>query len=241
MATEKKTNSTTGIRRFLATHEMRYIVKEAYGGAMKIKKAFKVALADGEHWVYFNYDTPNVATPTEVSKDLFKTMEEAKARAAEKKAAKEKKKAAEEKEQMKKLQIVTDFFRHLNVWDMEDPENRKDIKDEYKKPVSDIVRIYNRLDVENRQDDSEYASLLEDYIRTGSIRSQARTFHKSQVVQVRYGDTSAVEVELSNGTKITPANWNVTRLIRFVFGNTGYWFCPNVKFPKDGRDKVVEQ
>lgn len=234
MATEEKTNSTTGIRRFLATHEMRYIVKEVFGGAMKIKKAFKVALADGEHWVYFNYDTPKVATPTEVSKDLFKTMEEAKVRAAEKKAAKE-------KEHIKKLKMVTDFLRNLSVWDMEDPENRNSIKDEYKELVSDIVFKYSRLSVGQRQDDSEYASLLEDYIRTGSIRSQARTFHKSQVVQVRYGNTSAVEVELSNGTKITPANLNVARLIRCIFGDTRYWFCPNVIFPKGGRDKVIEQ
>ena len=241
MATEKKTNSTTGIRRFLATHEMRYIVKEAYGGAMKIKKAFKVALADGEHWVYFDYDKPKVATPTEVSKDLFKTMEEAKARAEEKKAAKAKKEAAEAEERIKKIQMVTDFFKHLTVWDMEDPKDRGSIKDEYKELVSSIVSIYNRLSVAQRKDDSEYASLLEDYIHTGSIRSQARVFHKSQVVQVRYGNTGAVEVELINGTKITPANWNVARLIRSVFGSTVLWFCPSVIFPKGDRDKVVEK
>lgn len=241
MATEKKTNSTTGIRRFIATHEMRYIVKEAYGGAMKIKKAFKVALADGEHWVYFDYDTPKVATPTEVSKDLFKTIEEAKARAEEKKAAKKEKEAKIAEGKKKKLKDVTAFLSHLSVWDMEDPNDRNNFKEEYKELVERIVTMYSNMSYCQRNDGSEYIVLLENYIRTGSIRSQALSFQKSQVVSVKYGKDGSIEVLLSNGMRITPKNHNVARLIKLVMGESGGWTYNYITYPKDDHDKVEDK
>lgn len=242
MATEKKTSSITELKRFIRTHEMWYLVYASYGKRVCIGKAFKVTLDGSEHFIHFSYgESPELVNSSDVKKNLFATREEAKARAEEMRTAikdEEAKKSAEKKEKIKEAK---DFLDELHVWDMQDPKDDHKIRDEYRGLVDKIVYLYSRLRPDQRQDDSEYARLLENYIWTGSIRSQARTFHKSQVVQVRYGDTNAVEVELSNGTKITPANWNVARLIRCVFGSPGCWSYPDVQFPNNGRDKVEEK
>lgn len=242
MATEKKTSSITELRRFIRTHEMWYLVYASYGKRVRIGKAFKVTLDGSEHFIHFSYgESPELVNSSDVKKNLFRTKEEAKARAEEMRTAIKDMEAKIAEEKKEKIKKVTDFLGKFSAWDMQDPENRGDIKDEYKELISDIVRIYKHLSVENRQDDSEYARLLENYIRTGSICSQALLFPKSQIASVKCGKEGSVEVCLTNGMRITPKNKNVARLIKVVMGSSGGWEYNSIMYPEGDHDKVVEK
>lgn len=240
MATEKEKSTIKEIKRFIRMNEMRYLV-HASCDSVYVRKAFKVALNDADHWVYFRYGTsPEVATPTEVKKRLFATMEEAKAKAEEMRAAIKERKAKEAERKKAKINEVTDFLNRLSVWEMEN-RNDRDIKDEYKALVERIVELYGCLRYIQRRDISEYVELLENYIRTGSICSQALSFPKSQIASVKYGKEGSVEVCLTNGMRITPKNKNVARLIKVVMGSSGGWEYNSIMYPEGDHDKVVEK
>lgn len=235
MATEKKANTFEELRKFIMTHEMRYLVMEECN-AVVIKKAYRIVLEDGEHFVRFRYSTiPVVLTQTEVKKYLFKTMEEAKAKAKEMREARE----AKKKKGIENVREALAYMDSLSYYDVVDDNRRT--REEYRDIVMSIDHLYNRYMPNDSNDQYNYIKVLENYIRTGSITTQGISFPKQQVVSVKYGKDYSVEIELANGMKIIPASSQVAKLVKLLFGNGDGWTFNNVVYPKDGRDKVVEQ
>lgn len=222
------------LRKFIMTHEMRYLVREE-GGVMAIKKAYRIVLEDGEHFVRFRYSTiPVVLTQTEVKKYLFKTMEEAKAKAKQMKEARE----AKKKKDIENLREALAYMESLSYFDV--VEDNRRTREEYRDIVISIDRLYNRYMPNDSNDEYNYIRVLENYIRTGSITTQGISFQKQQVVSVKYGKDGSVEIKLTNGMTIIPASRQVTRLVRLVMGDTlDGWHYTNVSFPRGDRDNVT--
>ena len=230
---EKKLDINTELRSFIKENEMRYFVFNDCGKIF-IKKAFKVTLRDKDYFVRFSYGfRPYVLTTNEVKNYLFKTMEEAKAK-AEQLRAEQRKKAQKDKE---KIDEVTEFLSKTFLWDMK--EDNK-IKDEYKEFVNNIIRLYECTSYLS-DSDRGYISILENYIRTGSIYSQAMSFRKESVVRVKYGRDGSVALTLTNGMEITPASDKVARLVKLIFGGAcDSWYNKSVSYPGIDHDKIVQ-
>ena len=92
-----------------------------------------------------------------------------------------------------------------------------------------------------KDDEQTYLKLLENYIKNGTIYTQAMSFRKEHVVSVKYGEYGAVQIELVNGTTIIPKSNGVTNLIRTIFGDRlDTWSYEDVKEPTDKYDKIKE-
>ena len=230
-----KANTFEELRKFIMTHEMRYLVREECN-AVVIKKAYRIVLEDGEHFVRFRYSTvPVVLTQTEVKKYLFKTMEEAKAKAKQMKEARE----AKKKKDIENLREALAYMESLSYFDVVDDNRRT--REEYRDIVMSIDHLYNRYMPNDSNDQYSYIKVLENYIRTGSITTQGISFPKQQVVSVKYGKDGSVEIELANGMKIIPASMQVAKLVKTLFGNGDGWTFSKVNFPKGDHDKVEEK
>lgn len=223
------------LRKFIMTHEKRYLVREECD-VIAIKKAYRIVLEDGEHFVRFRYSSePVVLTQTEVKKYLFKTMEEAKAKAKQMKEARE----AKKKKDMENLREALEYMESLSYFDVVDGNRRT--REEYRDIVKSIDNLYNRYMPNDCNDQYDYIRVLENYIRTGSITTQGISFQKQQVVSVKYGKDDSVEIELTNGMKIIPASRQVARLVKLLFGNGDGWTFSEVVYPKGDHDNVTEK
>ena len=223
-------------RDFIRQHEMRYFVRE-----MNIHKAFKVTLeGKGEYWVRFSYGmSPEVLTERD-KKTLFTTMAEAKALVEKRRAEKKKKEEKAKADKKKRLEITIDFLKRTRWWDMKTGygDNAK-IKPEYEPLIKEVKDIYEDLpDKAKERAEEAYIDNLTRYIRTGMFYSQGMAFSKEQVVSVKYGNDGSVQIELSNGVKITPASPAVSALIKVVFGESDSWSYTNISYPEGNKDDI---
>ena len=213
------------LRDFIKSHEMRYFVEHSdYSDQTHIKKAFKVEIDNNEYWVHFaNGDRPEIKD----ERILLKTMDEAKAE-----ARKWRERKKEETAQYKaRMDDVAGFLNDFSWIDYYDWNNREMLpKGE---PLAEAVRrAYMSMPSKERDDNNIYIRLLENYIKHGTIYTQALAFRKEHVVSVKYGEDRSVEVELTNGMTIIPKSSAVTNLIKVLFGGKlDSWSYEDVKAP----------
>lgn len=229
-------DKTKQLRDFIKSHEMRYFIEyTGYSGQVHIKKAFKVEVNGNEYWVHFAYSNrPEIKD----ERILLKTMDEAKAKAQKvrEKHQREKKEAAAKKQAM--LEDVTKFLESFSWYDYQNWRT-KEIKPQAQPLVGVIKKVYGNMPRKEKDDELAYIELLENYIKHGTIYTQALSFRKEHVVSVKYGEYGAVEVELINGTTIIPKSSSVTNLIKTIFGNRlDSWSYDNVEEPKDKYDQM---
>ena len=224
------------LRDFIKSHEMRYFVEHSdYSGQTHIKKAFKVEYNNNEYWLHFVYgDRPTIMD----ERILLKTMEEAKAKAMKwrDEYQREKKEAADKRKE--RMQDVVNFLNNFSWFDYK-VWNTQEIKPKGQ-PLADAIRkVYEDMPRREKDDEQTYINLLENYIKTGTIYTQAMSFRKEHVVSVKYGEYGAVEIELTNGTTIIPKSNAVSNLIKTIFGGRlDTWSYNNVKEPTDKFDKI---
>ena len=231
-----KESKTKKLRDFIKSHEIRYFVAHSnYSGQTYIKKAFKVEINNNEYWVHFAYgDRPEIKD----ERILLKTMGEAKAKAQKwrDEHQQEKKEAADKRKA--RLEDVTKFLNDFSWYEYQD-WNSEEIKPKGQPIAEAIKRVYANMPRREKDDEKTYINLLENYIKHGTIYTQAMTFRKEHVVSVKYGEDGAVEVELINGTTIIPKSNCVTNLIKTIFGNRlDMWSYNDVKEPTDKFDKI---
>lgn len=227
---------TKQLRDFIKSHEMRYFVEHTgYSNQTHIKKAFKVVINGNEYWVYLAYgNRPEIKD----ERILVKTMEEAKAKAQKwrEQYQKEKKEAAAKKQAM--LEDVTNFLNSFSWYDYRDWD-KEEVKPKAQPFAKAIKQVYGNMPRIDKDDELTYIELLENYIKHGTIYTQALSFRKEHVVSVKYGEYGAVEVELINGTTIIPKSNSVTNLIKTIFGKRlDSWSYNDVKEPKDKYDQM---
>ena len=225
------------LRDFIKSHEMRYFVEHSdYNGQTHIKKAFKVEINNAEYWVHFSYgDRPEIKD----ERILLKTMDEANAKAQKwrDEYQRKKKEAADKHKAM--LEDVTKFLNKFSWFDYSSWDNHE-IKPKGQPIAEAIKRVYENMPRREKDDDETYIKLPENYIKNGTIYTQAMSFRKEHVVSVKYGDEcGAVEIELINGTTIVPKSKAVTNLIKTIFGGRlDTWSYGDVKEPTDKYDKI---
>ena len=232
-----KESKTKQLRDFIKSHEIRYFVEHYYSGQTHIMKAFKVEINNNEYWVYF---AGGARPEIKDERILLKTMEEAKAKAQKLRDEhqQKKKKAADKRKAM--LEDVTKFLNDLSWYDYRDWPS-EEIKPKGQPLAEAIKRVYASMPRTNKDDEQTYINLLENYIEHGTIYTQAMSFRREHVVSVKYGEDGAVEIELINGTTITPKSNAVTSLIKTIFGERlDTWSYNNVKEPTDKFDKIEE-
>ena len=123
-----------------------------------------------------------------------------------------------------------------NIYNMDCLEGMKQIPDG---SIDAVICDLPYGVLNEKADEQTYIDLLENYIKHGTIYTQAKSFRKEQVVSVRYGENGAVEVELVNGTTIIPKSNAVTNLIKTIFGHRlDTWSYSDVKEPTDNFDKI---
>jgi hypothetical protein len=167
-------------------------------------------------------------------------MEEAKAKAQKLRDEhqQKKKKAADKRKAM--LEDVTKFLNDFSWFDYTD-WNSHEIKPKGQPFAEAIKLVYANMPRTEKDDEQTYINLLENYIEHGIIYTQAMSFRKEHVVSVKYGEDGAVEIELINGTTITPKSNAVTSLIKTIFGERlDTWSYNHVKEPTDKFDKIKE-
>ena len=226
------------LRDFIKSHEMRYFVEHSdYSGQTHIKKAFKVEINNNEYWVYFCYgDHPEIKD----ERILLKTMEEAKAKAQKLRDEHQRKKKEAADKHKERMEDVVKFLNNLSWYDYED-WNSEEIKPEGQPIAEAIRRVYASMPHREKDDEQTYIGLLENYIKHGTIYTQAISFRKEHVVSVKYGEHGAVEIELINGTTIIPKSNAVSNLIKTIFGERlDSWSYNEVKEPTDKFDKMKE-
>ena len=230
-----KQSKVKQLRDFIRSHEMRYFV-DHYSGQARIHKAFKVEINNNVYWIHFSYgrDRPEIKD----ERILLKTMDEAKAKAQKLRDERQKKKAEAANKRKAELEDVTNFLNDFNWYRYQD-WNSEEIKPQGQPFAQAIKRVYANMPRREKEDEQTYISLLEYYIKHGTIYTQAKSFRKEQVVSVRYGEQGAVEVELVNGTTIIPKSNAVTNLIKTIFGDRlDSWSYNDVKEPTDQFDKI---
>ena len=223
------------LRDFIESHEVRYFFTHSdYRGQANIKKAYKVEINNKEYWVNFSYGRPEIKD----ERILVKTMEEAKAKAQKwrEQFQKEKKEAAAKKQAM--LEDVTNFLNSFSWYDYKDWD-KDEVKPKAQPLAKAIKEVYGNMPRKEKDDELTYIELLENYIKHGTIYTQALSFRKEHVVSVKYGEYGAVEIGLINGTTIIPKSRYVTNLIKTIFGTRlDTWSYNDVKEPKDKYDKI---
>ena len=233
-----KESKTKKLRDFIKSHEMRYFVTYSeYSKQAHIKKAFKVEINNNEYWVYFAYgDHPEIKD----ERILLKTMDEAKAKAQKLRDEHQRKKKEAADKHKERMEDVVKFLNNLSWYDYED-WNSEEIKPKGQPIAEAIRRVYASMPRREKDDEQTYIGLLENYIKHGTIYTQAISFRKEHVVSVKYGEYGAVEIELINGTTIIPKSNAVSNLIKTIFGERlDSWSYNDVKEPTDKFDKMEE-
>lgn len=231
-----KESKTKQLRDFIKSHEMRYFVEHPdYCGQAHIKKAFKVEINENEYWVHFAYgDRPEIKD----ERILLKTMEEAKAKAQKLRDEHQQKKKEAADKRKARLEDVTKFLTDFSWYDYR-AWSSGEIKPEGQPLAEAIKWLYADIPRKEKDDEQTYIKLLENYIKHGTIYTQAMSFRREHVVSVKYGEDGAVEIELINGTTIIPKSNSVTNLIKTLFGDRlDTWSYNDVKEPTDKFDKI---
>ncbi len=138
---------------------------------------------------------------------------------------------------MKEVANFLDDYYWKKVYSIEDFESK--LSPDEQVLAREVKRLYHIMPSREKDDDRTYIELLENYIEYGTIYTQALSFRKEHVVCVKYG-SEAVQIELTNGTKIVPKSESVTRLIKTIFGNgldTIYY--KSIKSPTGDWDTIV--
>jgi len=230
-----KQSKVKQLRDFIRSHEMRYFV-DHYSGQARIHKAFKVEINNNVYWIHFSYgrDRPEIKD----ERILLKTMDEAKAKAQKLRDEYQRKKAESANKCKAMLEDVTKYLNDFSWFDYKSWCS-DEIKPEAQPFAEAIKRVYARMPRREKADEQTYIELLENYIKHGTIYTQAKSFRKEHVVCVKYGDNGAVEIELVNGTTIIPKSYAVSNLIRTIFGNRlDSWSYGYVQEPTDQFDKT---
>ena len=231
-------DKTKQLRDFIKSHEMRYFVEHTgYSNQTHIKKAFKVVINGNEYWVYLACgNRPEIKN----ERILLKTMDEAKAKAQKlRDQHREKNKEVAAKKQAM-LEEVTKFLNDFEWYDYRNWRT-EEITQKGKPLAEAIKRVYLGMPRREKDDEQTYINLLENYIRYGTIYTQALSFRKEHVVSVKYGENGEVKVELTNGTTIIPKSDSVINLISTIFGaRLDSWSYNDVKKPKDEFDKIED-
>lgn len=220
------------LRDFIKSHEMRYFITEGYN-CIFIKRAYKVKINNEDVWVHFEYGTGVVIKD---ERDLLKTMDVALAKKKKIREVYEKTKKKKEA----KFAEVTDYLRNFGWYDLID-YHKNEVKPKGQPFADAIKRVYNGIPSKERDDERTYIGLLERYIQTGTIYSQALSFRSEHVVSVKYsgGEPGVVKIELTNGTTIIPKSEAVTRLIKTIFGSRlDSWSYNDIHEPSDKFDKI---
>lgn len=232
-----KESKTKQLRDLIKSHEMRYFVEHSdYSGQTHIKKAFKVKINNNEYWVYFSYgDRPEIKD----ERIMLKTMDEAKAKAQKWRDEHQRKKKEAADKRKERMEDVVKFLNDFSWYDYT-VWNTQEIKPKGQPIAEAIKRVYESMPRREKDDEQTYINLLENYIKTGTIYTQAISFRPDHVVSVKYGEyDEAVEIELINGTTIIPKSNAVTYLIKIIFGKRlDTWSYGDVKYPTDKFDKI---
>lgn len=220
------------LRAFIENHEKRYYVKDT-----RIYKAFKVELGNDTVWIWIYYGYPKVLSAKGM-KTLFPTMSEARAYADKVREANTIKKKKEKAEDDRKLEEVTSYLENFNIYKI-----RKIWKDEIIPLgipfIKAVGKVYYQIPKRYKTETEKgYEEMLEQYIKTGVFYTQGLAFRKENVLCIRYGGLS-VQIELTNGTKITPASYNFIKLIKLVFGDNYDTWHYDINFP-EGELNVIE-
>lgn len=225
------------LRDFIKSHEMRYFVEHSdYSGQTHIKKAFKVEFNNNEYWVHFAYgDRPVIMN----ERILLKTMEEANAKAMKWRNEYQRKKKEASDKRKERLEDTVKFLNDFSWFPYSDLKT-DEIKPKGQPLAEAIRRVYERMPRREKDDEQTYIKLLENYIKHGTIYTQAMSFRKEHVVSVKYGEYGAVEIELINGATIIPKSNAVTNLIKTIFGGRLDTWSYDVKEPTDKFDKMEE-
>jgi len=227
------------LRDFIRSHEMRYYVSAISSGIVTIHKAFKVELNNSEHWIYFCYGTnPFLLTLNEVKHFLFKTMDEAKAKATEMRETNNKRKKAAKEEAIAKRKEVTEYLDNISMWDLS--SDQEEVRKEWKTFVEAVIKVYRKIPDKVKDDDKTYIGILGRYIQTGAIYTKGLSIRKEHIVSVKYGQDGSVQIELINGTKIIPASRSVTKLIKIIFGERDEWYYKDIHYPARGLYEIIE-
>lgn len=232
-------NKSKQLRDFIKSHEMRYFVEHSdYSGQTRIKKAFKVEINNAEYWVHFFYgDRPEIKD----ERILLKTMDEAKAKAKKLRDEYQKKKKESADKRKATLEYVTNLLNSFRWYNYIKDYKTNEINPDAQPFADAIKRVYEDMPNIEKDDDKTYIKLLENYIKNGTIYTQAISFRKEHVVCVKYGDSGVVQIELINGTTITPKSNGVKSLIRKIFGGRlDTWSYKDIKEPCDKYDKIKE-
>lgn len=234
----EKPKSSAELRDFIKSHEMRYFADLNDLGQVRIRKAFKVKLEKTAYWIWFNYG----CTPSLVSKrkKLVETIEEAREEAQKLRNIQ----LQERKKYGDKMKEVANFLDHY-YWNKEYQSDDYDfsLNPEEKSLASSVKRLFYSLPGQEKDDKNTYIKLLENYIKYGTIYTQGKSFRKEHVVCVKYGDGGhAVQIELTNGTKIVPKSNSVTKLIKTIFGERlDYVYYKDIKSPTGDWDTEIEK
>lgn len=233
-----KENKIKQLRDFIKSHEMRYFVeKSEYSIKTHIKKAYKVEINNNVLWVHFCYGNYPVIKDERI---LLKTMDEAKAKAKKWRDEYQSKKKKDADKYQSMLEDVTKFLNDFSWYDYKYWDS-EEIKPNGQPFAEAIRRVYDCMPRREKDDEKTYIELLENYIKNGTIYTQAMSFRKEHVVSVKYGEYGAVQIELVNGTTIIPKSKGVTNLIRIIFGDRlDTWSYNDVKEPTDKYDKIKE-
>ena len=228
----KKIKGKAELREFIRSREMRYFAV-TFSGQVHIQKAFKVEIDGGEYWIHFTADGTDVIP----ERNLVKTMKEAKEEAQKLRDSLQQ----EKKDYNDKLKDVAKFLSSY-YWKCHDYpySGNKSLKPEEKLLARSVRGLYYSLPNQDKDDDSTYIKLLENYIKHGTIYTQGNSFRKEHVVCVRYGEGGeSVQIELINGITIIPASKSVTKLIKTIFGDRlDYWSNTRIKLPTGDRDLI---
>ena len=233
-----KESNIKQLRDFIKSHEKRYFIESSrYNGQVNIKKAFKVEINNIEYWVHFLYGCrPEIKN----ERILVNTLDEAKAKAQKWREANQKKNKEADANKKAKLEEVAEFLNGFNWYDYTDWK-RNEINPIGQPIAKAIKRLYNNMPSREKEDQQTYIYLLERYINTGTIYTQALAFRKEHVVSVKYGEDGAVQIEIINGKTIIPKSQAVTNLIKTIFGhNQDGWSYKSIKKPSDEHD-IVEK
>ena len=224
------------LRDFIESHEARYFVEHSrYDEHTYIKKAFKVEVNNAEYWVHFAYGTRPVIKDERI---LLKTMDEAKEKAAKWREDFKKKNKEQDANEKVKMEEVTKYLGKFS-WFGYKNHRTNEIKPECQPFAQAIKRVYGNMPSREWDDEKTYIALLERYIQTGTIYTQAMSFHKDHIVSVKYGEDEAVQIELINGKTIIPKGQGVTRLIKIIYGRKlDDWSYDYIVEPEDKYDKI---
>lgn len=230
----EKPKSKAELREFIKSHEMRYFAELNRYGQVRIHKAFKVKIDGDEYWIHFDYGLQPCLIPKQ--KKLVETIEEAREEAQKLRNIQ----LQERKKYGDKLKEVANFLDHYywnKGYSIEDFESR--LSPDEQVLAREVKRLYHTMPNREKDDDRTYIELLENYIEYGTIYTQALSFRKEHVVCVKYGG-EAVQIELINGTMITPKSESVTRLIKTIFGSRlDTIHYKNIKSPAGDWDTIV--